>query len=502
MKEKFQKLVESPIGKKIDWFCNSVWYILAYGIVVTLSHAFNLPVIGAALLTVLLSLSFVFCKNSFTLVPFFLMCSFVLSVDTKPNTGYFNSPLKITVLCLLFATLVVMLVFNLIYYGKWRKIFKRAYLSVSVALITGALVVGGIWTSLRSWTGVGMALAIGACIFLPYSLLFNCGEYKGRKTIEYFAWALIIAAVVIFEAVIQQYIIHGLSLSYHPKNLLEFGHTVSNSAAVIVLMALPMTFYMVYKYKHGFAFLFAVALDLITIFLTYSRATLLVAVVGTAIVAIVLCFKKKNGRLAYRISFGIACAIVLVIAIIFRDTIINQIKGLVGSNFWSGSGRTGLWGEGFELWKNNPIFGIGLWYLPQVQAPLHFYHSFHCTPLTYLYCAGILGLAAYCYHRYKTVRSFFSAKLTVERIFVALSVLTLLINSLLDIYMTEPLHLLYYGVMLALIECDVRAIKTNCAVKPVQIHLNENADNISGDKKDNSEQNNLTNEVNNDGMQS
>lgn len=502
MKEKFQKLVESPIGKKIDWFCNSVWYVLAYGIVVTFSHAFNLPVVGAALLTVLLSLSFVFCKNSFTLVPFFLMCSFVLSVDTKPNTGYFNSPLKITVLCLLLVILVVMLVFNLIYYGKWRKIFKRAYLSASVALLTGALVVGGMWTSLRSWMGIAIAFAIGASIFLPYSLLFNCGEYKGRKTIEYFAWALIVAAVVIFEAVIQQYIAHGLSLSYHPKKFLEFGHTVSNSAAVIVLMALPITFYMVYKYKHGYAFLLAVALELITIFLTYSRATLLVAVVGTAIVAIVLCFKKKNGRLAYWISFGIACVIVLATAVAFRNTLINQIKGLVGSNFWSGSGRTGLWKTGFELWKSNPIFGIGLWYLPQVQGHLHMYHSFHCTPLTYLYCAGILGLAAYCYHRYKTVRSFFSAKLTVERIFVALSVLTLLINSLLDIYMTEPLHLLYYGVMLALIECDVRALKNERAAGSEQPVATVDANSVSSVKSENSEQTNHTDEVNNNGMQS
>ena len=39
-------------------------------------------------------------------------------------------------------------------------------------------------------------------------------------------------------------------------------------------------------------------MELVTVYLTYSRASLLVALPGTVIVATALCFKKKTGRIA------------------------------------------------------------------------------------------------------------------------------------------------------------------------------------------------------------
>lgn len=463
MKEFFQKAVDSKFGRGADKFCNSVWCIATYGLVCIVCHTFNLPVLGAALLTVLLSLAFLFSKNSFAVLPFLLMCSFVLSVDTKPNTGYFNTPFKITVLSLLLVVLVATAVFNLVYYGKWKRIFKRAYLTISIALLTGALLVGGLGTALFSWMGVAMSLAVGASMFIPYSLLINCGEYKGRETITYFAWAMITASVVIFAAVMERYITLGFGNVLAHKTLLNFGHTISNSAAVIVLLAIPMTFYFVYIYKYGTAFLAVVAFELITIVLTFSRASLLIAVGGTAVVAIALCFKKKTGRLAYWITCGVIFLAVAVIAIKYRAWVFNQIVAM-----FDGHGRSAIWKAGFEAWKESPVFGVGLWYLPQIQAPKHMYYSYHCSPLTFLYCAGILGIAAYIYHRYRTVRLVFKSKLTAERVFVVLMLVAFILNSLLDIYMTEPLHLLYYSVMLALVEHDVKSTKARLSYEKVE----------------------------------
>ena len=68
---------------------------------------------------------------------------------------------------------------------------------------------------------------------------------------------------------------------------------------------------------------------------------------------------------------------------------------------------------------------------------------------------------AYIYHRYKSIRLVFSAKLTPERVFVALTAVAMLCNALLDIAMTSPAYVIYYSVMLALIECDVKKVKTD-----------------------------------------
>lgn len=457
MKEKLKRITESRYGRLIDKFCNSIWYIAAYGVVCIVSHACNIPVVGAVFIALLLSAALVFSKNSFTLIPFLFMCSFVLSAKTKPNTGYFNTPLRITVLSLVLVVVAAALVYNIVYYGKWRVMFKRLYLTISISLLTGAMLVGGVGSPYLTFTGAAMALCLGLATFVPYSLLVNCGEYNGRKTVEYFSYALIAAAMVISMAIIQQYATYGFSQMYNNKTLLSFGHTISNSAAVIVLMSIPMTFYLSYVNKYGFAFLGLVAIEMLAIGSTFSRATMLIASGGVLVVAIALCFKKRDGLLVYRIVVGVAVLAAVAVAIAFRGYVFDLVQKLFSSG---NNGRYRIWWDiGFKVWCKSPVFGIGLWYLP-LHNGTHAYHSYHCTPLTYLYCGGIVAFAAYVYHRYRTVRLFLGAKLTAERIFVALAVLALLINSLLDVYMTEALHLLYYAVMLALIECDVIATKS------------------------------------------
>ncbi len=462
MKEKFDKLVGSRFGVFADKFCNSIWYIVAIGVVCIVSHTFDIVIVGAALLTLLLVPTLLFCKNSFTLAPFLMMCSFVMSEETMPQSGYYNSPYKIAILCVLLVFIVAALVFNLVYYGKWKLIFKKGYLTVSICLMSGALVIGGLGSSTFSLGGVGMSLAIAFCTFLPYSLMINCGEYKGGKTIEYFAYSLIASSVVIGAAVFAKYASAGISnISFGSKTVLQLGYAISNTAAAIVILAIPFTFYLVYKYKLGYLFLLLVALELGIILATFSRATLVVALPGTVIVAIALCFKKKTGRLGYYIAFGLAVAAALALVIVFWDKIYGEIASLFSGGGSKDSGRFKLWRYGYNAWKQRPVFGVGLWYLVinKYRMP-NPYYSFHCTPLTYLYCAGIVGLAAYLYHRYKTVRIVFSEKLTSERVFVALAVLAMVVNALLDIAMTMPPHLLYYSMMLALIECDVKKTKS------------------------------------------
>lgn len=455
MNEKIQKIINGKCGTVCDKFCNSVWYIVAMCVACIVCHTFDIPITGAVFISFLMVVALIFCKNSFTLVPFALLCSFVMSEETSPQSGYFNEAWKLAVLLIVLLILIAAFIFNLIYYGKWRYIFKRAYLTVSFCLVSGFLLVGGLFSPSYSVTGVGMSLAIAATMFVPYSMLVNCGEYNGGKAVKYVAWTLIGASVVIFCAVIKQYVIHNLNLSYHPKDLIRFGYAISNTAAAFVVIAMPLTFYMVYKSKFGFLYVFFVLLELVTVGLTFSRASLVVALPGVIIVATVLCFKKKSGRIGYWITYGLILIAGIVIFVVYRDIFMDKLKALFAGGI-SDSGRFGLWKVGFDAWKEYPIFGLNIWYLPPIN---NWYYSFHCTPLTYLYCTGIVGLAAYIYHRYKTVRLVFLAKLTSERVFSALAIFAMLCNALLDIAMTMPQHLLYYSVILALIEHDAIYVK-------------------------------------------
>ncbi|MCH5155328.1 MAG: O-antigen ligase family protein [Clostridiales bacterium] len=459
MKEQFDKIVNSKFGRTADKLCNSVWYIIAYGVVCVLSHTLEIPVIGAVLLVLLLVPALLFCKNSFVLMPFLMMCAFVMSESTNPETGYYNTPLRISVLCIVLVIAVAAVVFNILYYKKWKQIYKRAYFTVSLALMYGALIIGGMGSSFFTVSGFTMSLAIAAATILPYALLVNCGEYEGRKTVEYFGWALIVAAMVISIDFFHKFIINDFNLQvWVVKEFLKLGFVGPNTGASVVTMAIPMTFYFVYKYKKGYWLVPLVAVELFTVVASYSRASLVVAAPITVAIAIFLCFKKTEGRRGYLIMFALSALAAIVIAIVLRHWIWNKLVELFSGNV-TGSGRTTLWKTGFNAWCKSPIFGIGLWFLRLNDA--HWYYSFHCTPLTYLYCGGILALAGYIYHRYRTVRLTFSAKLTVERVFVALCGLTMICNALLDTAMTAATHLIHYAIILVLIECDVKATKSN-----------------------------------------
>ncbi len=450
MREKFDKIVNSRFGRWADKYINTPWYSAAIAAVCILCHSLNIPVVGACLLTVLLVPALLFCNNSYVLVPFLLMCSFVVSEETMPQTGHYNNVPSILFLCIALACMVLALAFNIVYYGKWKRMFKRAYLTVPISLCSGVLIVGGLFSPTYTTSCLIMALPIALTMYFPYSMMINCGEYKKEKTVTYFAYAMVAVVAVIAAAILHRYAINDFDLT-DPKSYCYFGYAGPNTSVAFVVIAIPMTFYLVCKYKHGYLFLLLVALEVLCTIATGSRAAQLVAIPGTLIVMIALCFKIKKGRIGYWIITGIALVGVIAVAILLRGKIVEVFTNMANGNFGD-SGRFSLWRQGFAAWKDNPIFGAGLTFLYSTD---HWYYSFHCTPLTYLYCAGIIGFAAYVYHRYKTVRLVFSAKLTVGRVFVALSVLAMLCNALLDIAMTSPQHLLYYSIMLAIIEADV-----------------------------------------------
>lgn len=453
-----KELLQSKFALAADKYYNSIWYSITICCVAILCHTLNIPIVGAAIFTVLLSGSLVFSKNSYVLVPFLMMCSFVISQETMPQSGYYNSGGKIAVLCILLVFIVAALVFNLVYYKKWRLVFKRAYLTVSLCILTAALLLGGITTETYTISGVMTCAAIALTMFLPYTLLINCGEYQGEKTVRYIAWALIAASVAIGAAVLKQYALNDFDMT-DPKEYLFFGYAISNTGAAFVVLAMPLTFYLAYKSKYGYLYLLLCGFELVVVAFTFSRASLIVAVPGVLLVATVLCFKKIVGRLGYLITYGIALAALVAFVIVFWDKIFDKIVAILDNKI-SSSGRIELWKNGFNAWKNKPMLGVGIWFL---RAQGIRYYSFHCTPLTYLYCMGVIGFAAYAYHRYKTVRLVFSARLTPERVFTALSVLAMLLNALLDIGMTSPPHLLYYAALLVLIEHDVEYVKKAAA---------------------------------------
>ena len=115
MRSRIEKIITCKFGTGVDKYFNSVWYIATIGVVCVACHMLQIPITGAGLLTVLMTFALLFCKNSFTLMPFAMMCSFVMSEETNPQSGYYNSAWKLSLLCIFLVILVAAFIFNLIY---------------------------------------------------------------------------------------------------------------------------------------------------------------------------------------------------------------------------------------------------------------------------------------------------------------------------------------------------------------------------------------------------
>lgn len=455
MREKIDKIINSKFGNCVERFFGSVLYILLVGVVSIICHAFDLVMVGTFLWAVLLIFLFIFCKNMFALTPFACMITFIISQNTIVHYGYFNTTSRMFALIVEFVLVFSSLVFNFTYYKRWKLLFKKAYLTVSLCFVTAVLLIGGLGAESYSVSGVLIGIGIAASMFLPYSLFINCGVYEGTKTVRYFAWTTVIATVVIGAAVLQVYRFITPDFFEYPKKYLQFGYAGPNTGAAFVVIALPMTFYLIYSYRHGYLLLPFAFLEVILVVALFSRASLVVIIPLLLVLIIVVGIMRKTLRWAYCVVSGLIAVAAIIVITVKWSFVYDSFAKLSTFNGFDG-GRFDLWKLGFEGWKNTPIFGAGIRYMLNNGSA---YYSFHNTPLTYLFCCGIAGLAAYLYHRYKTVRLVFTNKPTVERVFVAISILGMLINALLDIGMTYPQLLLYYAVMLAIIEHDVRYTK-------------------------------------------
>ena len=88
---------------------------------------------------------------------------------------------------------------------------------------------------------------------------------------------------------------------------------------------------------------------------------------------------------------------------------LQQLRNFLNFGFFD-NGRFALWEASWKSFLQNPIFGVGFYHtcdgLGSGYAGLHCLS--HNTVLQLLGSCGVVGMAAYAYHRYTTYRLFFA----------------------------------------------------------------------------------------------
>lgn len=183
-------------------------------------------------------------------------------------------------------------------------------------------------------------------------------------------------------------------LGWDPHQSRVFGLFLDTSVAGAVY-GLILIFVLLNQklFSNGIRILFAITYALIGLF-TYSRgflASILASVIGYSLVV------KKNWLLL------ILVAEIVIMFVAVAPTPFGEGVNLLRTS--TIESRVADYNQGFELWKKNPVIGVGYnrirYFKPAIGKELrgasHAGASFHSSYLVILVTAGVVGLGAFAY---------------------------------------------------------------------------------------------------------
>lgn len=399
----------------LDKFFHSNLFIILIAALTLLGWTLDTD-ICQLIMIVLFTVMFLVSKD---ITPFFIFQLFFVFSSRKSVFGLEFYDWKIVFLIML----VLSLIFNIIFYKPDIKgalsinSMKRMTLSMFLLIIPMSL--GGLFYPSRH-------IFVSITIIVFFTCLAFITAYVmgvGRKNIEdksrilkMVIYSMFFLCIVLSLEVILSLISTGSISQIREilaKKHIYLGWGGANHVGAVIALCIPANFYyMIKKKKWGFVFVIIAFLEFAILILTRSRGALLFTSLAMPILFIYVMVKSKN-----RISIGITLLILVIITVtsmlIIKGAFSEVIRLLLDKGF-DDSGRFKLWQQGWELFKEYPIFGAGWDY----DIPLDEYGfsplAFHSMLIQVLACAGIIGLIFYGYLYFARYSTFFKQR-TLEK---------------------------------------------------------------------------------------
>ena len=284
---------------------------------------------------------------------------------------------------------------------------------------------------------------------------------------DYFAWLGVIMGIVVCLQIFNIYITAGvIQDGVINRSRILTGWGIYNNIGALVSMSIPFAFYLACKKKHNYIYLILATFLLMGLICSCSRGSIVGGVFIYAFSFIVTFFKAENKKV-FRISSAVLIGVVVILCLIFSSTLIELFKKVPSiikntqdnSIAFNDSSRFKIYENGFYSFLNNPIFGESFYptsYVPYGFSTIESFSSFfpprwHNTIIQILSSCGSVGIIAYGFHRFQTIK-LIAKKPSMEKSFIGLSILALLLMSLLDCHFFNVGPTLIYSMMLAFAE--------------------------------------------------
>ena len=463
----------NPIIKEINNFIGSPWGIASLGALTVLAFAFSLELMFYTVVVIYATYVGIFSEDFKPLMPLFVFCYIAPSINNNPgknDQGLFYGATGIYLICIVSIAIITLMVRLVLDedIGRSNLFTKKRSMLIGMILLGVSYLLSGI-NSEKYLEYAKSNLLFAVIQFASVALLyfiFSATIKWEDMDVEYFAWlglimGLVVAAEVGCIYISEDVIVDGVI----NRSKIYSGWGCYNNVGAIISMSIPFSFYFVCRKKYGAIFLPVACLLLAAVFFSCSRGSMVGGVIAF-IISFIYTLKKAEDKKQIHTFSCVLLGIIAIVAIVFGRDFINLFNGVPsisdvndGSINFNDSGRFDIYLNGLKVYLDNPILGqtfypasFPMYDFSDVEAFSSFFPPrWHNTVIQMLASCGTVGMIAYSYHRIDTIRFFWKKRTTIN-VFIATSILALLVMSLLDCHFFNVGPVFFYSMALTVME--------------------------------------------------
>lgn len=363
--------------------------------------------------------------------------------------------------------LAVLLVIGLLYrLIRDPELGRTAFLKTKRVLLPGlaalclAYLLSGIGSAHLTevgWRNLLFGFIQAAAIFVLYFVLTGAVKWDQAPT-GYLAWTgMCVGYVLLAELIFLYFRYNIIQNGIIERDLIYSGWGHYNNIGALLAMMIPFPFFLTGKGKHTGIFYFSGLLFLGGVLFTCSRGSILCGVVTYLVSYTISLLHSRRARANAAIHI-FTIIVLIVIFLVFMDDLLRLFRTLLEFRL-DDRGRYEGYAAGWQQFVDDPIFG-GTFY--PLDYPLFtwatsegfvsfFPPRWHNTIIQVLASCGIVGFAAYSYHRLQTLWLFLH-RFKGKKMFAFVSMVTLLATSMVDCHFFNVGPVLFYSMMLAFVE--------------------------------------------------
>lgn len=460
----FQRVRATRFCRAIDSFMRTPFYFVLLGLLTTLSAVYSMELVAYTVIVLIGIFITLLGSDLLPLMPLPVFSYIAPSLGNNPSVDkeslfygwqgiYLGICAGILIVCLL-----VRLVSD-------PEIGRGAFLKCKRSLLSGMLILGlgymlggafsGYYTA-HGWRNALYAFLQFIAVFLCYYLFTGAVRWE-KAPRGYLAWFGICVGLVLIVQLWHIFSVNEIIFSGRVhRGMIYSGWGTYNNIGVLLAMSLPFAFQQACQSKHSWFYETIAILLLVGLVMSFSRGSLAVGAVIYPI-CFILMIRKARRRTTGLVHIALI-VVLIALAFVFREELLRLFSRFL-KDILNPTGRDALYAKGWQQFLRFPIFGGSFFPVgsssPGDASALEFSSffpsSWHNTPIQLLASCGIVGLLAYGFHRYQTIKLFFT-KRSVDNVFIGLSLFVLLATSLVDCHFFNCCPTLFYSMALAFAE--------------------------------------------------